>query len=79
MSNRFVVSFQFSVVRGWTVGPILSESRIVADNTDDADFKGLSFLDEVSQTWYIIHIAFLFYCSCLGKETPKQNIHLNEP
>lgn len=28
MSNRFVVSFQFSVVRGWTVGHILSESRM---------------------------------------------------
>ncbi len=48
MSNHFVVSFRFSVVRGWAIGYILSESRIVADDTDDADFKSLSFLDAVS-------------------------------
>ena len=53
MSNLYC--FSLSVVRGGAIGYILSESRSIAD---DADFKSLSFLDEVSQTWYIIHIDF---------------------
>ena len=32
--------------------------RIVTDDTGDTDFKRLSLLDEVSQTWYITHIVF---------------------
>ena len=35
MSNRFVV-------RGWTVGYILSESRVVADDTDLRVFRSLT-------------------------------------
>ena len=46
MSNLYY--FPLSVVRGGAIGYILSESQIVADNTDDADFKSLSFLDAIS-------------------------------
>ena len=46
MSNLYY--FPLSVVRGGAIGYILSESQIVADDTDDANFNTLPFLDAVS-------------------------------